>query len=68
MMYLYMITIHILLLFPYPGEHLCLNYHLDELLLFHDLTALDVSRCGLGDDHEILANIANLQRYVYYTI
>ncbi|KAH3779427.1 uncharacterized protein LOC127842073 isoform X1 [Dreissena polymorpha] len=41
------------------GEHLCLNYHLEAILKFQDLHCLDLSHCGLGDNHELLQHIAH---------
>ncbi|XP_053394265.1 uncharacterized protein LOC123524962 [Mercenaria mercenaria] len=44
------------------GEHLGLNYCLEQILLFTDLVQLDLSNCGLGDDHEMLIQFQHLHR------
>lgn len=44
------------------GEHLGLNYCLEQILLCKDLVQLDLSDCGLGDEHEMLAQIQHLHR------
>jgi hypothetical protein len=48
----------------HTGEHLGLNYCLEQILLFRDLVKLDMSYCGLGDDHEMLTQFQNLNRLV----
>ncbi|KAK7100213.1 leucine-rich repeat-containing protein 42-like [Littorina saxatilis] len=42
------------------GEHLMLANCFEHLILFSHLKALDVSACGLGDEHELLYHIATL--------
>ena len=44
-------------------EHVGLNYYIEDFLMFKHLVEIDVSCCGLGDDHEILVHISALQRY-----
>ena len=44
-------------------QYLGLNYYIENFLMFKDLTELDVSYCGLGDDHEILTHISTLKRF-----
>ena len=48
--------------FVFAGKYLCLNYFIDSFVLFTAIRKLDVSHCGIGDGHEILANFANLTR------
>ena len=45
-------------------EHTVLSEHLDCVLIFTSLRALDLSGCGLGNDcdHDILAVISNMGR------
>ena len=45
-------------------QYLGLNYYIENFLMFRDLTDLDVSYCGLGDDHEILTHISTLKRCI----
>ncbi|XP_067678606.1 leucine-rich repeat-containing protein 42-like [Haliotis asinina] len=42
------------------GEHLVINSYLETISLFTDLSKLDVSCCGLGDDHELLQHLSQL--------
>lgn len=42
------------------GCHLGVNYFLESLMLFTDLVRVDLSACGLGDDHEILHHIGSM--------
>ncbi|XP_025109435.1 leucine-rich repeat-containing protein 42-like isoform X2 [Pomacea canaliculata] len=42
--------------------HVMINNYIEHLQLFTCLTKLDVAYCGLGDDHELLAHIAKLDR------
>lgn len=42
-------------------EHVGLNYYIEDILMFKHLVEIDVSCCGLGDDHEILVHISALQ-------
>ncbi|XP_046556339.1 leucine-rich repeat-containing protein 42-like [Haliotis rubra] len=42
------------------GEHLVINNYLETICLFTDLSKLDVSCCGLGDDHELLQHLSQL--------
>ena len=46
------------------GCHLGLNYCFHLLQLFTSINELDVSSCGLGDNHDILPHISNLYRWV----
>ena len=46
------------------GEHLMLANYFEHIREFSQITKLDVSSCGLGDDHELLYHITNLQRFV----
>ncbi|XP_060555483.1 uncharacterized protein LOC132716264 [Ruditapes philippinarum] len=50
------------------GEHLGLNYCLEQILLFRDLVKLDMSYCGLGDDHEMLTQFQNLNRLEVFSL
>ena len=45
-------------------QHLGLNFFLEQFLLFSELVEIDLSFCGLGDHHEILAHIATMRRYI----
>lgn len=44
------------------GQHLVINNHLETICLFTDLSKLDLSCCGLGDDHELLQHFSQLHR------
>ena len=47
-------------------QHLGLNFFLEQFLLFSELVEIDLSFCGLGDHHEILAHIATMRRYIFH--
>lgn len=42
-----------------------LENHLCSVCSFHFLTKLDISRCRIGDGHDILLHIGNLKRWVH---
>ncbi|KAL5017345.1 hypothetical protein ScPMuIL_006934 [Solemya velum] len=42
------------------GCHLGINYFLESLMMFKDLISVDLSACGLGDEHELLHHIASM--------
>ncbi|ESP05707.1 hypothetical protein LOTGIDRAFT_152577 [Lottia gigantea] len=44
------------------NNHLCLNNYYDQILVFQYLKQLDISGNGIGDDHDILHHISNLDR------
>ena len=44
------------------GQHLGINFYLEQLLIFHELVEIDLSHCGLGDHHEILTHISTMKR------
>ncbi|KAL4236487.1 Leucine rich repeat containing 42 [Mactra antiquata] len=50
------------------GDHLGLNYCLEQILLFTELTQLDVSECGLGDDHEIISQFQHLHKLEIFSL
>ncbi|KAK3599838.1 hypothetical protein CHS0354_022406 [Potamilus streckersoni] len=42
------------------GHYLGMNYYLDQLCQFNHLVTLNCSKCGLGDEHELLSYIGHL--------
>lgn len=45
-------------------QHLGLNYCFEHICLFTDLQKLDVSECGLGEDHDYIKLIAKMEKLV----
>ena len=44
-------------------HHLVVNNYSETICTFTSLTGLDLTACGLGDDHPVIAAVANFNRY-----